>query len=241
MILASDIIGGGVVAVAVALAIVALLIDRRRDPIGLHAGTDNPDTHMEPMRRPGLAEKTLTTDLRQRRMLLRPHGLSEASAAWLAAKVARRATSARPQRKSGSGRHRALPVAAAPLLAAPLAPEAAHEPWPLVAVDEEASAASGLPIYVPAGGPLAVLTQWAGADTWVGDLGPAELAGPEPAPERAPRRQRGRFFPGIAAFHVLPVVVDALAAAAKAEVTVYPGWETGSFAIVDAGMWGAAR
>lgn len=143
-VLGADIILGSIAAGVILLAVVALLIDRHRDPLGLDRGTVNPETHMEPLRRPGPAEKTLVTDLRQRRMLLRPHGLTEAGAAKLAAALARstRARSAVPQWRGTAGKHRVTvavdtrtpaqrisetpspwPAAdAAPLLAAPLAP-----------------------------------------------------------------------------------------------------------------------
>jgi len=142
-ILAADILGISVIVLVVGCAVVALLIDYRRDPIGLDP-EKAAEAHMEPLRRAGPSEKTLVTDLRQRRMLLRPHGLSEVAAERLAAALARgkRARSAIPQRRGGGGKHRVAvaapdartpaeriaempspwPAEVAPLLAAPLAP-----------------------------------------------------------------------------------------------------------------------
>jgi hypothetical protein len=48
------------------------------------------DEHLKPLLTANAEEKTLVTDLRQRRMLLRPRGISERKAAVLAAKVTRR-------------------------------------------------------------------------------------------------------------------------------------------------------
>lgn len=54
------------------------------------APTATPEAWTGPLQVASPAEKNLTTDLRQRRMLLRPRGLSETKAAKLAGKVTRR-------------------------------------------------------------------------------------------------------------------------------------------------------
>jgi hypothetical protein len=70
--------------IVLAVAITAMAHDSRE------WGTPDPDAWTRPLHKPTAAEQTLTTDLRQRRMLLRPRGISERHARALAAKVARR-------------------------------------------------------------------------------------------------------------------------------------------------------
>jgi hypothetical protein len=316
-ILSADIIGGGVVALVIGLAVAALLIDRHRDPIGLHAGTDDVEEHLKPLRsgsakvgrrisaefrskglmlpnRASAAGRKLATALdksrpagRLRRLAAAARALTRAlvmgPALLIPGKQRRAARQAAPK-----GKHRAAPDARpageipevpSVLLAAP--PEVAHadpdtarygwdyedgpcpaepedlhdvlraglaeaergetvthdleDPDDLVDVTATQAGSTGdgtfLRVKVLRGAaPVASQTEW------VGDLGPAE----QPEPERAPRRQPGRFFPGIAAFHVLPVVAGALVMAAKAKVTVYPDWPTGNLPIVVAEL-GAAR
>jgi hypothetical protein len=79
--------------------------------------------------------------------------------------------------------------------------------------------------------PLVVLTPEDEADAWVGDLGPAEMAGPEPQK----LRDRAESDPLVTS---LPAAESTALAAPKRD-TAYPEWATGQFAIVDAEIGGA--
>jgi hypothetical protein len=79
----------GWVIVMVVLTVLAVYPYGRREDYGLPQEAD-PEKHLAPLFAPHPGEDTITTDLRQRRMLLRPRGLSRDMADVLAATVARR-------------------------------------------------------------------------------------------------------------------------------------------------------
>jgi hypothetical protein len=133
---------------------------------------------------------------------------------------------------------------AAPLLAAPLAVEVAHDG---LAGQPGKNGSDGAGLT----GPLASESPPSPAlpeepedclyydmvDDWIGDLGPAERALPEPV--RLPRPQPGRFPPA-AALRVQTLIASALIAAVKPRVTVYPDWPTGNFPSVVAELGASA-
>lgn len=100
-----------IIACAATLAVLATglavvwITNRDRDD-GLPFGTRSAKAHLRSLQQATPAETTLDTDLRQRRMLLRPHGLTEAGAARLAgayrAAVARRRLLRTPPRHHAS-------------------------------------------------------------------------------------------------------------------------------------------
>ena len=292
----ADVIGVSVCIVAIVCGVAALLIDRHRDPIGLHAGTDDVEEHLEPLRsgsakvgrrisaefrskglmlpnRASAAARQLATALDKSRRASRLRAVREMAgrlfriSLWRFTEQAERRLAKREESKPAPrGRHAAPKGAgSAPLLAAPLAapPEVAHDPAAGMHTGNTEAIADarngGHPVYADHlyADPDTARYGWNNedgpapyepedpyellidpVDLLVGDLVLAELA--EPEPERAPRRQPGRC-PPIAVLRVGLLVADALAVAAKAAITVYPEWETGQFAIVDAGIGAAAE
>lgn len=94
---------------------------------------EDAEAHMKPLRQPGVAEKNLETDLRQRRMLLRPRGLTEARAAQLNRQALRRTLRDRIGREAPQqGRH-AAQARTETIPVVPAGPER-HEPTEVIPV-----------------------------------------------------------------------------------------------------------
>lgn len=138
--------------------------DRDRDD-GPPFGARSAEAHLRSLKQATPAETTLDTDLRQRRMLLRPHGLTEAAAARLAG--AYRAAVQRKRLLRAAPRH--ATHADTPGWATPAPPLLAAPP---------PRAESGGPGH-PAGGPPAAITQEepARAFSWVTGEMPAVADG----------------------------------------------------------------
>jgi hypothetical protein len=67
----ADVIGVSVCIVVIVCSVAALLIDRHRDPIGLHAGTDDVEEHLKPLRS-GSAKvgRRISTEFRSKGLML---------------------------------------------------------------------------------------------------------------------------------------------------------------------------